>query len=269
VEPGVKLARSLEAAHGWCVGQYAASVSRRRPESCAGIVPVNSGLCISTAAIGPFNFAVGIGLDGPVNNTELDEVEHFFRSRGMSPRVDVIPHAHESLGAILQERGYRISEITSVLAMSLEGELPSARTPDNVVLRWAEEHDCEDWVNILVKGFFVTDPGAERRDNLAALFCVPNSLNVIAKADGKTAGIAGGMIPDDLGVAVIFASSVLPQFRNRGIHGAMLRARLERAKNAGCKLVAVTATPGSTSERNLERYGFVPCYEKTTYLARE
>jgi GNAT superfamily N-acetyltransferase len=267
VENGAKLARSLETAHGWCIGQYAASVARRRSESSAAVLPVNSGVCICTSVSGPFNFAVGMGLDGPISLSEFDEVESFFRSRGLSPRIDVNPYTDASLCALLHERGYYSSEITSVLALSLQGELPAAQLPENTELRWAEERDCDDWVNVLVKCFFVTDPGPERRANLAALFCVPNSLNVMALIDGELAGIAGGMIPDDLEVAAIFGSSVLPQFRNRGIHGAMLRARCDRAKDAGCKVMAVTATPGGVSERNLIRHGFVPCYEKATYVA--
>lgn len=269
MEAGVKLAHSLEAAHGWCIGQYAASVSRRRPGSGAAVVPVNSGVCISTAVTGPFNFAVGMGLDGPVAASELDQIEDFFRSRGLTPRIDLSPYTDPSLCELLKERGYRSAEVASALAMSFHSELPPARPPENIGLRWAEKQDCEDWVSVLVKGFFAVDPGPERRDNIAALFYVPNSLNIIAITDGEVAGIAGGMIPDDLGVAVIFASSVLPHFRNRGIHGAMLRARLERAKSAGCKLVAATATPGSVSERNLIRCGFVPCYEKITYAAAQ
>jgi GNAT superfamily N-acetyltransferase len=267
VDIGAKLARSLETAHGWCIGQYAASVARRSPQSNAGVLPVNSGVCICTSASVPFNFAVGIGLDGPVTPSELDDIERFFRSRGLPPRIDLTPYTDASLGALLQERGYCASEITSVLALQLSDELPPAPLPENTVVRLAEEQECENWVDLLVKCFFHADPGPERRANLGSLFCVANSLNVIAISEGEVAGVAGGMIPDDLNVAVIFGSSVLPQFRNRGIHRAMLHARLERAKDAGCRVAAVTATPGSVSERNLIRYGFVHCYEKATYVA--
>ncbi len=225
-------------------------------------------MCICTATAGPFNFAVGIGLDGLVTAAELDEVEAFFRSRGLVPRIDVSPYTHASLAALLQKRGYFATEVTSLLALDLQTELPPAPLPDNTVLRWAEDRDCDVWVNLVVAGFFDTDPGPERRANVAALFSVPNSLNIMAIAGGEVAGIAGGMVPDDFNVAVVFASSVSPKFRNRGLHRAMLKARCERAKNAGCKVMAVTATPGSVSERNLIRLGFVHCYEKATYVAQ-
>ncbi len=269
LEIGAKLARSLETAHGWCIGQFAASVARRHPQSNAGVAPVNSGVCICTSRAGPFNFAVGIGLDGPITTSEFDEIEGFFRSRGLAPRIDVSPYAHESLCDLLQERGYHPSEITSFLALSLRGELPPERRLNGTVLRWAEERDCDEWVDLVAKCFFEAEPGPERRANVAALFSVPNSLNIMAIAEGEVVGCAGGMIPDDFDIAVIFASSVSPRFRNRGIHSAMLRERCERAKNAGCKVMAVTATPGSVSERNLIRHGFVPCYEKATYVAQE
>lgn len=262
----VKLACSLEAAHGWCIGEYARSVARLMPGSSAAVVQVNSGVCICTGS-GPFNFAVGLAMDGPISQSDLDEVEDFFRCRGLRPRIDVTPYTDPSLAKFLQTRGYLPSEYTSALSRRLEGDLPAVAAPEKVTVRWAEPCELDAWVDVLAKCFFIADPGPDRRANMAALFQVPNSLNVLAFADAELAGVAGGMIPDDLDVAVIFGSSVLPQFRNRGIHGAMLRLRLERAMDLGCKSMAVSATPGSRSEKNLIRCGFVPCYEKITYVA--
>ena len=45
----------------------------------------------------------------------------------------------------------------------------------------------------------------------------------------------------------------------------MLRARLERATEAGCELAACLARPGSTSQRNIVRHGFQVLYTRVKF----
>lgn len=267
MEPCSKLAYAIESAHGWCIGEYARAVASARPESPAGVLPINTGRCICVGSPA-FNFAVGLGMGEPVTSAELDEVENFFRSRELPPRIDITPYTDPAFLRMLTHRGYGASEFTSILCFDLKKELPSAPDPDGVEVRWAGTNDCDAWVNVIVKCFFITDPGPDRRANMAALFRTSSLMRVAAVCDGTVVGAAAEMIPNDHDIAVIFASAVLPDYRNRGIHWAMLRLRLQRARDAGCRMVAVSATPGSASERNLVRCGFVPCYEKITYAGR-
>jgi len=264
VEIGPKLARTLEAAHGWCISRYAASVARMDPGARAAVSPINSGVTISVGS-SPFSFAVGLAMDAPIALAELDEVEDFFRSRALPPRIDVCPYTDPGLLPMLQERGYSPSEVTSVLAATLDGTKPPM--PSCANLRWAEGADCDFWVDVVARCFFHSEPGSQVRSRITALFQVPDSMNVIATIGGEIAGVSGGMLPEDGAVAVLFGSSVLPPFRNCGTHTAMVLFRLDRARRAGCTLAVTSATPGSVSERNLIHCGFVPCYEKITYVA--
>lgn len=50
--------------------------------------------------------------------------------------------------------------------------------------------------------------------------------------------------------------------RGRGIQAALLRERLRRAWEGGCEYAAISATPGSTSARNIERQGFRLAYTR-------
>src|SRR5512146_1858047 len=100
MKPGAKLAYAIESAHGWCIAEYANSVARRRPDCGAGVFPVNTGRCICTCS-GPFNFAVGLAMGKPITVDEFCEVDHFFRSRGLLPRIDVTPYTHSSLREFL------------------------------------------------------------------------------------------------------------------------------------------------------------------------
>lgn len=259
-----ELARKLESVHGWCVAQYAASLQRMCPQVGAAVLEIAGGVAIY-AGPSPFSFMVGAGMDGPVRTEDLEHIEEFFASRQHAARIDVTPYSDPSLSELLLERGYRVSEMTAVLVRELQSDLPPVFWPENIAVRWAEPGDCERWVDVVAKCFFVHTPGPEQRANMAAMFSVPHSLNVLATCGGTLAGVAGGMIPDDREVAPLFASATLPQFRRNGIHGAMLQFRLAQAKAEGCKLAMITATPGSTSERNLHRHGFVACYEKVTW----
>lgn len=258
-------ARKLEAAHGWCISQYAYSLAHLRPQVGADVLPVAGGMAIYTGP-SPFSFTVGVGIGDPVSESELDQIEEFFRSRNHAVRIDITPHTDSSLQEMILRRGYRISEITSVLVRSLETELGTVEWPMDTIVRWASEDELELLIDVVAKCFYVNDPGPERRQNMRALFGVPKALNTFAIKDNELVGVASGMIPEDRGVAVLFGSATMPEFRRRGIHRAMLQFRLARAKAEGCKIAMITATPGSVSERNLHRHGFEECYQKLTYV---
>lgn len=260
------LARQLEAAHAWCILRYAESLARLRPQSGACWIPVGGGHAIFTGP-SPFSFAVGLGLNGPVAAEQVDAVEAFFSARNVHTAVEITPLTDAALVDLLQTRGYRPREVSTVLCRDLMSgpEIPES-APAGVSLRWAEPRDVDLWVEMLSKYFYADDPGPERRANMVALFNVPGSLTALAYVDGEFAGIAGGMLPGRMGVVPIFGSSTLPQFRQRGVHAALLNFRLRRARQAGAGMCLATATPGSDSERNLQRCGFTIAYEKRTYV---
>lgn len=260
------LARKLEAAHGWCISQYAASLASLRPQIGATTLQVGDGVAIF-AGPSAFSFAVGLGMSAPVAESTIEQVEAFFSERQVAVRVDVTPFSDLSLTAILNRRGYRISEITSVFVIDVQSSRSKWEIAPDVELRSAHDGDVAAWVELLAQSFYVSEPGAHIRANMEALFAASGSLNTVALVNGRIAGVASGMIaPDDDGISTLYGSAVLPQFRGRGLHRAMLDFRLRTLSEAGCELAMVTCTPGSISERNLRRHGFVYCYEKVTYV---
>ncbi len=64
---------------------------------------------------------------------------------------------------------------------------------------------------------------------------------------------------------VLAAAATLPEWRSRGCQTALVRRRLNDAALAGCDLAAVEATPGSASERNLERLGLRLAYTRVIW----
>jgi GNAT superfamily N-acetyltransferase len=84
----------------------------------------------------------------------------------------------------------------------------------------------------------------------------------IATIDWKVAGSAGMAFIETAkgGVAHFYIDSTLPEYRGRGIHRALLRARLADARKAGFDLAPVAPQPGDGSCRNFERAGFSLAY---------
>jgi GNAT superfamily N-acetyltransferase len=67
-------------------------------------------------------------------------------------------------------------------------------------------------------------------------------------------------------VALVNGSGVRAAFRRRGIQGALIRARLERARELGCDVATSGTLPGTASRRNMERHGFHVAYPKLVLL---
>ena len=86
----------------------------------------------------------------------------------------------------------------------------------------------------------------------------------LALVDGEPAG--GATLSWSGGVALVNGSGVRPAYRRRGIQGALIRARLDRARELGCDLASSSTLPGTPSRRNMERHGFHVAYPKLVML---
>jgi GNAT superfamily N-acetyltransferase len=84
------------------------------------------------------------------------------------------------------------------------------------------------------------------------------AILVLAWVDGEPAG-TGSLVIEE-GVGWLAGDSTLPRFRRRGIQQEVQRHRLHLASEAGCELAVTEATPGSASQRNMERLGFRLAY---------
>jgi GNAT superfamily N-acetyltransferase len=71
------------------------------------------------------------------------------------------------------------------------------------------------------------------------------------------------------GIAARMAAGTLPEYRQQGIHTALLHARLQAALASGCDLAMVHSRPGAASQRDILRGGFQLVYtvSKLTRLA--
>lgn len=63
-------------------------------------------------------------------------------------------------------------------------------------------------------------------------------------------------------IALLGGASTRVDDRQRGMQTALIEARLDAGRAAGCTIALVHSDPGKTSERNITRRGFRLAYTK-------
>jgi GNAT superfamily N-acetyltransferase len=258
------LARRLEDAQAWRSIEYAQARRTLSPDVVA-VVPVAGGYAVCSGAGLPVNRATGLGMNGPVTPSDLDLVAQFFHSRGMASRIDLCPLADRSLVDLLRANGYRLEGFLNVLFRAISDCEPDgaglARPSPDVQVRQISSQDRELWLHTVAQGFSGSeDPPQEMLDILAPNFDSQIAACFLASIDGEPAG--GAATVTHRGAVELCSDSTRPAFRNRGVQNALLRARLAAAREAGCDLAMALTTPGTVSQRNIERAGLCLAYTR-------
>lgn len=93
-----------------------------------------------------------------------------------------------------------------------------------------------------------------------------NALAFVATVHGKLVACGTGLVIPEHGVFALCGAGSLAEFRGRGLQTALLRARMNAARDAGCEYVVVVTQGGTTSQRNAERLGLRVAYSKVTVI---
>jgi GNAT superfamily N-acetyltransferase len=210
----------------------------------------------------PVTQTFGLGLFQTCRIEDLEAIEAFFQERAAPVHHEVSPLAGQPLAAMLNERGYRPIEFSSVMFLSLSdrGDDPRADTaPIQVRLIGRDELDL--WVRTAAAGWReLTALSDEMPDVLRILAGREGALAFVAEMEGRP--IATASLAIHRGVALLAGASTTPEWRHRGAQRALLEARLAHARHAGCDLAMICAEPGSASQRNGERQGFRIAYTR-------
>lgn len=229
---------------------------RLQPETGAATIDVADGLVAFTGIDSPLSQAYGVGVVAPVSGADLDRITDFYESRGAVARVFVTPLSDASFGRALARAGYAPCEYENVLASdSFEFGQRNERID--------AARDLDAWSLASARAF--TDLGSIGARDLAIARIIAHSdvWALEAREDDEAIATAAMDLRGDC--AAFFAGSVLPAFRGRGWHRAMVRDRVARARDAGARLMRATAKPGSISERNFHRCGFVTLYTRALW----
>lgn len=251
----IELARRLEAA------EAANGFAMARVSAGAQALDVMGGCALFAGAGSPLTHALGIAVQGPVSDDDFDRMENFFRTMGADSLIDLCPLCDLSVVEQIRQRGYRVIEFNNVMVRALTYRDAWLAPRHGIRVRQAE--DMRQWSRIVAAGF----AGAEEAP--AEMLSVMESINgfgegYLAFEDGVALG--GAAIAVRGRVAHLSGDATLIRARRRGVQSALIAGRLARAAQQGCDLAMATVLPGSASQRNYERAGFLLVYTRANLL---
>jgi ribosomal protein S18 acetylase RimI-like enzyme len=266
------LARRIERVEAQLIAQ-SSEAARRRSGTAGFVIPIAGGVASFAGEGSPFNKVAGLGFGGVPESAALDEIEQAFATCGSPLQIELAHLADPAIGELLTGRGYRLESFENVLGRELAGE-PGRVLPPGIEVRPSNAEESEAWLDVVAEGSTHPDTqgvpwheefsremiiGVER--DMAAAGLV---VRYAALRDGIIAGGATMRMAE--GVAQLTGAATAPAHRRRGVHTALLSARLADAAAAGCDVAVIITQPGSKSQQNAQRQGFDLLYTRAVLV---
>jgi GNAT superfamily N-acetyltransferase len=252
----------LERAEGLACARFVEARARLAPDSGAQWTEIAGTYAMYDGPRSPITQTFGLGMFQMPTTNDMDALEAFFQDRGASVFHEVSPIADKSILEILNQRGYRPVELSSVMFLPLVSPAPAEMDGNNAVrIRQVNEGEQELWARTAAEGWRDLHEGGDQLVDLFRISCARNSyVSFLAELDGRAIATASLIIANAVGL--LAGSSTIPEWRRRGAQRALLECRLQYAAQAGCDLAMICAEPGSSSQRNAERAGFQIAYTR-------
>lgn len=259
------LSRRLERCEAHASVRFVEARAKLFPSSGACWIEVAGAYAMFDGPASPITQTFGLGMFQAPTSDDMDATEAFFRERGAPISHEVSPLADETTLALLNERGYRPIEFTSILYRPLAAALGLGDPPNSrVTARLMRDGEQQQWAQTAAAGWselagigdFVLDMGLVNAGR-------DDALMFLAEIDGVP--VATAMLSLHGGVAHLAGASTIPSARKQGAQLVLLEARLRYAASHGCDLATMGAQPGSGSQRNAERHGFRIAYTRTKW----
>lgn len=178
----------------------------------------------------------------PPTAGELGAFEAFSARHAQPATVNLLSAFAPATLPLLTARGYGLDSLLHGYARELTG-LPVAPSAP------IRDEEAEAWAALAARCF-----GPGTTEIMAVVARAPGTRLFVAEVSGRPAATAALSLTGD--VAAFHGTATLPEFQRRGAQGALLAHRLNIAAQAGATLASVFVTPGTGSERNVQRAGF-------------
>ena len=195
----------------------------------------------------PVNVACGFGSSPDGLEELLDSVEAFYTLHGLPSRL--VLYSHFGDWEALAARGYSLLRLLHVYVLPLT-ERPAPPPMPSPSQLTARPSPPAEFLSVASRAF-----GAGSEAIMERTAQRPQTRFFAAEQGGQPVAAAAFSVFGSL--ALLFSAATLPAFRGQGAQMALLAARLHAAHGAGATVAAVMTTPGSASERNVQRAGFV------------
>ena len=256
------LSQKLELTEARANIDFVEARAKLEPAAGATWIEVGGTHAMFDGAESPCTQTFGLGLFDEVTDERLDEIEDFFTSRGAPVFHEVSPLADPSVLPLLNSRGYRPIEMSTVLYR----ELGSEEGPkSNIQTRIVNDSEADLWAATSAVGWSTEMEG------------LADFMFAFGRISARTAGgypflaeleskpIATGMLFMSDDVCILAGASTILEARNQGAQNALFAARLQFATEHGCRLAMMSALPGSQSQKNAQKNGFEIAYTRTKW----
>ncbi|MFT4059235.1 MAG: GNAT family N-acetyltransferase [Legionella sp.] len=189
--------------------------------------------------------------------SEIEQIEHFYKKH-QHQRVDIelCPFIGNDLPIFLSQRGYQISEMNNVSALSLNTYRSVDVKEKQFMIRKVQADELKTWAMHVALGF-----GYPEAQEQFYRYVQANGVHTFAvyKQEEMVAGAVIAMYGElcDLGV-----TSTSPAYRGMGLQKKLLQARLNFAQEHGLSWAIVTTEPGTISDANVQKIGFQCVYTR-------
>lgn len=259
------LARRFESCEEMPQIYYARVFQKMRPEVGAAEAEICGGHMSFCGLGSPIGRAVGMGLDRPLSEVDLDQIEAFYRAHNAPAQLDLCPMHDPAVFEMCKLREYGIAELNNVLFRRLEVErIPGP--PAGCEVRISSVKEASIAGAVVETAFFPGGAPEAYQGLIAPLYQMEGSLAYAAWIDGKIVACGTGLIIAEHRVVALCGAGTLAEYRGRGLQTALLRARMAAAAEAGCEYAVIVTQGGTTSQRNAERLGFRVAYSKATVV---
>jgi hypothetical protein len=261
------LSQKLERAEATSNADFVETRARLMPETAVEWIDVAGAYAMFDGPDSPCTQTFGLGLFDEITNAEMEKLEAFFIDRGAPVFHEVSPMADTAIMPLLNERGYRPIEMSSILFRQLDAAelVASDRKNPDLTTRVISPGEVDLWARTSAAGW------ATEHESLADFMYTFGRVGAqcqgaypfIAELDGAAISTGSLFLHED--VAILAGASTIPEGRNRGAQNALLHARLKLAAEKGCTLAVMGASPGSQSQKNAQKNGFQIAYTRTKW----
>src|SRR5215471_17749061 len=163
-----ELAKRIESVDAIVNRDYASCYSSLYDDGRENAIEIGGGWASFAGLESPMTQSFGIGLNGAVTESDFDQLEEFYVSRGSAVNIEVCPYVDSSMIELLRKRAYYPIEFSHVFIRDLnEAESSQSSTESDVTVREVNEEEEQIWSRTLAKGFA---EGAEPPQSFVDIF---------------------------------------------------------------------------------------------------
>ncbi|HZT42714.1 MAG TPA: GNAT family N-acetyltransferase [Chthonomonadaceae bacterium] len=198
----------------------------------------------------------------------LEDILSFYAQDDLEPHFYLAPMGFSrKVARALTAAGFGQCDFEQALLYGLPQDAPVS-LPSAVTIEPVTADNLEEFVTATADGFEWHAAWREAAMQGVRTEAAPGERRFLARYEGKPAGV-GALRVDEDGVAHVVGGAVVPQYRRKGCHLALVHHRLHVAHQLGCPFVTGAASFNSSSFRNQQRAGLRLAYIESEWTRQQ